>query len=106
MRALIMGGAGFFGFQSDDRPFGMGEEGVHLDNLSRKGGRQNLAWLKENHGAFPFEHGGWRPRDHRVLISDVRKAAQDFDWRPSVPPKEGIAPPYAWASENAHLFKL
>ncbi len=105
MRALMMGGAGFIGIQSADRPLGMGQEGVLLDNLSRKGGRQNLAWLKENQGDFPFEHGGCRPGDRRVHISDVRKAAQDFDWRPSVPPKEGIAQLYAWASENAHLFK-
>ncbi len=55
-------------------------------------------------GPIQVEQGDWRPGDQRVYISDVRKAAQDFGWRPSVAPKEGIAKLYAWASENAHLF--
>jgi nucleoside-diphosphate-sugar epimerase len=39
-----------------------------------------------------------------VYISDIRKAAHDFDWRPTVAPREGIAKLFEWASENAHLF--
>jgi len=53
---------------------------------------------------IPVTHGDWRPGDQTVYISDIRKAAQDFDWRPTVAPREGIAKLYAWALENAHLF--
>ncbi len=60
MRALITGGAGFIGIQTADRLLGMGQEVVLLDNLSRRGGRQNLAWLKERHGDYPFEEADVR----------------------------------------------
>jgi len=55
---------------------------------------------------IPVDSGDWRPGDQMVYISDIRKAAQDFDWRPSVAPREGIGKLFDWASENAHLFKL
>ena len=60
MRVLITGGAGFIGIQTADRLLNMGEEVVLLDNLSRRGGRQNLAWLKERHGEVPFEEADVR----------------------------------------------
>jgi len=53
---------------------------------------------------IPVRHDDWRPGDQVVYVSDIRKAARDFDWRPSVAPREGIAKLYTWASENAHLF--
>jgi CDP-paratose 2-epimerase len=53
---------------------------------------------------IPVTAGDWRPGDQMVYISDIRKAAQDFDWRPTVAPQEGIAKLFTWASENAHLF--
>ncbi len=53
---------------------------------------------------IPITRGDWRPGDQMVYISDIRKAAQHFDWRPSVDPREGIAKLFTWASENAHLF--
>jgi CDP-paratose 2-epimerase len=55
-------------------------------------------------GPIPVTAGDWRPGDQMVYISDIRKAAQDFDWRPTVAPQEGIAKLFTWASENAHLF--
>ena len=46
----------------------------------------------------------WRPGDQKVYISDIRKAARDFGWRPQVPVREGINRLYAWVSEHQHLF--
>ncbi len=71
MRALITGGAGFIGIQTADRLLTMGEEVVLLDNLSRKGGKQNLAWLKERHGEFPFEEAD--VRDYASLTAIVER---------------------------------
>ena len=55
---------------------------------------------------IPVDEGDWRPGDQRVYISDIRKAANDFDWKPEVSPKEGIARLFNWASENSHLFEV
>jgi CDP-paratose 2-epimerase len=55
-------------------------------------------------GPIPVTYGDWRPGDQMVFIADIRKAAQEFDWRPTIAPREGIKQLYAWASENAHLF--
>jgi CDP-paratose 2-epimerase len=71
MRALITGGAGFIGIQTADRLLGMGQEAVLLDNLSRIGGRQNLAWLKERHGDYPFEEAD--VRDFATLTAIVAR---------------------------------
>jgi CDP-paratose 2-epimerase len=58
---LVTGGSGFIGSNLADSLLADGEEVVILDNLSRAGVEQNLAWLKENHG----------DRVH-PLIGDVR----------------------------------
>ena len=71
MRALITGGAGFIGIQTADRLLGMGEEVVLIDNLSRKGGRQNLAWLEEKHGELPFEEAD--VRDYASMIAIMER---------------------------------
>ncbi|MFQ5942180.1 MAG: SDR family NAD(P)-dependent oxidoreductase [Anaerolineales bacterium] len=71
MRALITGGAGFIGIQTADRLLALGEEVILLDNLSRRGGRQNLAWLTERHGDFPFEEAD--VRDYTSMIEIVER---------------------------------
>ena len=43
----------------------------------------------------------WRPGDQRVYISDVRKAARDFGWRPAVSPEQGVGRMHSWMA--AHL---
>jgi CDP-paratose 2-epimerase len=47
---LITGGSGFIGSNLAARFLADGEEVIVLDNLSRAGVAQNLAWLRENHG--------------------------------------------------------
>ncbi len=63
MRWLITGGCGFLGANVADRCLARGEEVVVLDNLSRTGSQQNLAWLRARHGQ------GWR-----MVEADIRNA--------------------------------
>jgi len=58
---VVTGGSGFIGSNLADSLLGDGEEVIVLDNLSRPGVEQNLAWLKEKHG----------PRVH-PFVADVR----------------------------------
>lgn len=51
MTWLITGGCGFVGSNLADAILGQSEDVVILDNLSRTGSRENLAWLRRNHGA-------------------------------------------------------
>ncbi|MBK8905606.1 MAG: GDP-mannose 4,6-dehydratase [Anaerolineaceae bacterium] len=50
MKLFITGGAGFIGCNSADYFLQQGHEVVIFDNLSRRGGPANLAWLRERHG--------------------------------------------------------
>ena len=51
---LITGGAGFIGVNAARRFLDEGWKVAVVDNLSRRGGANNLEWLKE-HGTFRFE---------------------------------------------------
>jgi CDP-paratose 2-epimerase len=53
MRILITGGAGFIGCNAVKRYLDAGSEVTVVDNLSRRGAAQNLAWLREQ-GRFTF----------------------------------------------------
>ncbi len=63
MSWLITGGCGFVGSNLSDALLSSGVEVVVLDNLSRTGSRDNLAWLRARHGA------SWR-----FVELDVRNA--------------------------------
>jgi CDP-paratose 2-epimerase len=60
MSTLITGGAGFIGTNLAHRLLCEGHDVVLLDDLSRRGVRQNLQWLRTNH-----------PRRLRVVTGDV-----------------------------------
>jgi CDP-paratose 2-epimerase len=49
-------------------------------------------------------YGDWRPGDQLVYISDVRKAAQDFGWRPRTAPREGVEHMIRWLRDNRALL--
>jgi CDP-paratose 2-epimerase len=62
-KILITGGAGFTGINFARHYLDRGHEVVILDNLSRRGGRENLRWLEES----------VEDRSHlQILVEDVR----------------------------------
>lgn len=64
MSWLITGGCGFVGSNLADALLARGDEVALVDNLSRRGARKNLAWLRSRHG------GKWS-----FFETDVRDAA-------------------------------
>jgi len=63
MNVLITGGAGFIGCHAADRFLGRGDAVTIFDNLSRRGSRSNLDWLRRQHGADSF----------RLIEADLRE---------------------------------
>ncbi len=61
MKWLINGGCGFVGSNLADALLRQGHDVTVLDNFSRAGSRQNLAWLRDSHG-----------KDWRLIEADVR----------------------------------
>jgi CDP-paratose 2-epimerase len=43
--------------------------------------------------------------DQKVYISDIRKAAEDFGWKPAVGVEEGVAKTYEWLLEYKDVFQ-
>lgn len=50
------------------------------------------------------DYKSWRPGDQKVYISDIRKAAEELNWRPMVSPEEGIMKLWKWVNANLELF--
>lgn len=77
MTWLITGGCGFVGTNLADALLGLGEDVVVFDNLSRVGSRDNLAWLRERHGAdWRFVEDDIRHTDNvTALVRDCRPTA-------------------------------
>jgi CDP-paratose 2-epimerase len=53
----------------------------------------------------PVQRQSWRPGDQKVFIADVRKAEQDFGWRPQISPRDGIPRLLSWVQANRELFQ-
>ena len=49
-------------------------------------------------------YGNWRPGDQKVYISDISRAARDFNWQPSVSKERGIEKLFHWADENQKML--
>jgi len=76
MKVLVTGGAGFIGTNAVDRLLREAHEVVVVDNLSRPGSEENLAWLRERHGNFAFA----REDIHNFeALKKVFRAHQPFD---------------------------
>ena len=65
-KIIITGGAGFIGINSAHSFASRGWDVVILDNLSRKGAKLNLEWLKQHH-------------EFELVEADIRDAAKVFD---------------------------
>ena len=65
-----------------------------------------LDLLQERLGRAPeVSFAGWRAGDHRVYVSDTRKAQRELDWSPRVSPAEGVNRMVDWVQENPGLFR-
>jgi CDP-paratose 2-epimerase len=69
---LLTGGAGFIGTNIAARMLGAGQPVLLLDDLSRKGVEENVAWLEAHHGAA-FELVRGDIRDERLVRACVRR---------------------------------
>ncbi len=49
--------------------------------------------------------GDWRPGDQPVYVSDIRKAARELGWRPTVPVTYGVERLWQWVDEHVELFE-
>jgi len=74
---FITGGAGFIGCNSADHFLQQGQAVTIYDNLSRKGGRANLAWLHERHGGERLRVVEADIRDYDRLTTAMSAAAPD-----------------------------
>jgi CDP-paratose 2-epimerase len=77
------------------------------------GGGENTLSIWEEFGPLleeelgreiPVAREDWRPGDQRVFIADIRKAYQDFGWKPEIGVKDGIRKLIDWVRSNRDLF--
>jgi CDP-paratose 2-epimerase len=89
---LVTGGAGFVGCNLADALCSAGEHVLLLDNLSRAGVDQNVAWLREQHpGLVDLEVGD--VRDARLLNEAVQNASAVFHLAAQVAVTTSLASP-------------
>jgi CDP-paratose 2-epimerase len=77
------------------------------------GGPQNTLAVWSEFGPMLEELAGrrlevvfsdWRPGDQPVFVSDIRKAAQELDWRPQTSMPFGIERLWKWVDAHTGLF--
>jgi CDP-paratose 2-epimerase len=88
---VITGGAGFIGCNLADRLAASGERVLILDNLSRAGTEENLAWLLARHAAIEFVHGD--VRDRRLVWQAVCRARTVYHLAAQVAVTTSVADP-------------
>lgn len=64
-----------------------------------------LGYLGEKLGRpVPVTFGDWRPGDQPIYVSDIRRAAIDFDWRPRTDWREGVGSLWAWVHDHRDML--
>jgi CDP-paratose 2-epimerase len=51
-----------------------------------------------------YSFADWRPGDQKIYVSNIKKAAKDFGWRPAVAPEEGVRRLMDWLVQNKKMF--
>jgi CDP-paratose 2-epimerase len=97
---LITGGAGFIGTNLADRLLSDGQPVLVFDNLSRAGVGENLAWLRERHGAH-MEVQVADVRDALLLRRAVRRACRVFHLAAQVAVNTSLSDPIQDFEVNA-----
>jgi CDP-paratose 2-epimerase len=97
---LIAGGAGFIGSNLAESFLREGRDVVLLDNLSRPGVEQNLAWLKDRHGARVSWHAT-DLRDEPVMREVLADAGAVFHLAAQVAVTTSLESPIADFEVNA-----
>jgi CDP-paratose 2-epimerase len=92
--ALVTGGAGFIGTNVADRLLQNGERVRILDNLSRAGVEENLAWLERRHGSR-VEAEIADVSDAAALARAVRGVDRVFHFAAQVAVTTSLDDPYA-----------
>lgn len=54
--------------------------------------------------AMHVSRASWRPGDQKIYVSDIRKAQEDFGWKPRVALIDGVSTLYSWVLSNRALF--
>ena len=74
------------------------------------GGSQNtlsllelLKLLETNEKNLSYSEA--RPGDQEIYVSDIKRAATDFDWAPEVSPNEGVERLKKWVLENKEMLQ-
>ena len=90
----------------------------HIDatagNIYNIGGGPTNAWsLLEVMGSvekvtgriMKYSFGDWRPGDQRIFICDIRKAMNDFGWKPTIPVSEGVGHLIEWVYRSEPIIR-
>lgn len=100
-RILITGGAGFIGANSADHFLSRGWSVAVLDNFSRLGSKDNLAWLSKKWGKWVSMVRADVSRDAAILESEVKKCDAVLHLAGQVAVTTSVADPRRDFEENA-----
>jgi CDP-paratose 2-epimerase len=99
-RIVITGGAGFIGSNLANRLLASGHRVLILDNLSRPGVEQNLAWLRDLHGPR-LDVAIADVRDRQDVLTAVDRARTVFHFAAQVAVTTSLTDPQADFAVNA-----
>lgn len=65
-----------------------------------------LSYLEQFFGKeIPRAFDDWRPGDQKVFVCDVNKAFEEFGWKPTTSPEQGVEKLLTWIANNKPIFE-